>query len=87
MGRVRRAAKRLIRWRRIKWGSLTRWLKRHRSEIRRLTGHDPFTRSGEINDNTLRILRGHPEYVKKIAKSHWRKIMRKIVFKLRVLRG
>ena len=75
-----------IRWSRIRWGSLTRWLREHEDEIERLTGHKPFTRDGEINDNTLRILKAHPEIVKKISKSRWKHIMRKIVFKLKVLR-
>ena len=87
MGRVKRAVKKLINWKKIRWGSLTKWLEEHRSEIKRLTGHDPFTKSGEINDNTLRILKAHPEYVKKISKSHWKKILKKIEFKLNVLRG
>ena len=90
MGRVRKAikkVKKLINWKRIRWGSLTRWLERHEDEIQRLTGHRAFTRSGEINDNTLRILAAHPEYVKKIAGPHWKKIMRKIKFKLKVLKG
>ena len=90
MGRVKKAvkkAKKAINWKKIRWGSLTRWLEKHENEIQKLTGHKAFTRSGEINDNTLRILAAHPEYVKKISKSHWKKIMRKIKFKLRVLRG
>ena len=87
MGRVRKAVRKLINWRRIRWGSLTRWLEEHRAEIKKMTGHDPFTKSGEINDNTLRILKAHPEIVKKIAGPHWKKIMKKIEFKLNVLRG
>ena len=86
MGRVKRAVKRLINWKRIKWGSLTRWLEEHRAEIKRKYG-DPFTRSGEINDNVLRKLAKDDEFLKKLAGSHWKHIKRKIIFKLNVLRG
>ena len=82
MGRKRKK----IDWSRIRWGSLTRWLLRHRQEIRRKYG-DPFTRDGEINDNVLRKLYKDEDFLKKLAGSHWKRIKRKIHFKLHVLRG
>ena len=79
--------KKKINWKKIKWGSLTRWLKRHEKEIKRLTGRSPFTRTGEINDNTLRYLKAHKDVLKKIAGKQYKHILRKIIFKLNVLRG
>ena len=83
-------ARRKIKWKRIRWGSLTRWLKRHRKEIARKYG-DPFiTKRGkivEINDRVLRKLAKDEKFLKKLAGPHWKKILRKIQFKLNVLRG
>ena len=76
-----------IDWGRIRWGTLTDWCKRHNSQVKRYTGKDCFTKNGELNDNTLRYLYNHDEVVKRIAKSHWKRILRKIQFKLHVLRG
>ena len=76
-----------INWARIRWGTLTAWCKRHEKEIRRLTGRNCFTKTGELNDRTLRYLYKHQEIVKRIAKSHWKRILRKIRFKLNVLKG
>lgn len=76
-----------IDWSRIRWGSLTEWCRKHNDEIKRMTGKSCFTRSGELNDNTLKYLYNHPEILKKISKSHWRRIRRKIQFKLYVLKG
>ena len=85
MGRRKR-----VNWKRIRWGSLTRWLKRHRSAIKRKYG-DPFiTHKGkivEINDRVLRKLAKDEKFLKKLAGSHWKKVLRKIKFKLNVLRG
>ena len=77
--------KKRINWKKIKWGSLTRWLKKHRKEIARKYG-DPFARSGEINDHVLRKLYKDKEFLKKLAGSKWKKIWRKIHFKIHVLR-
>ena len=79
-------ANKRINWKKIRWGTLTRWLKDHRDEIRRYTGRSPFTRSGEINDQVLRTLLAHPEIVRRIAKSHYKRILRKIRFKVKVLK-
>ena len=38
-------------------GALKTWLKRNRRKIKRLTGMDPFTKSGEINTRCLQKLR------------------------------
>ena len=76
-----------IDWDRIRWSTLTDWCHRHEGEIRRLTGKDCFTRTGELNDNTLRYLYNRDDVIKRIAKSHWKRIKRKIQFKLHVLRG
>lgn len=77
---------RKIDWSRIRWGSLTRWLLKHREAIKRKYG-DPFTRDGEINDNVLRKLYKDEDFLRKLAGSHWKRIKRKIQFKLYVLRG
>lgn len=75
-----------INWKKIRWGTLTKWLKKHRAAIKRRYG-DPFTKSGEINDNVLRRLVKDDAFLKKLAGSHWKRIKRKILFKLNVLRG
>jgi len=75
-----------IDWSKIRWGTLTAWCRRHEREIRRLTGKNCFTRSGELNDNTLRYLYSHPEILRKITRQ-WKRIKRKIQFKLYVLGG
>ena len=79
--------KKRIDWARIRWVTLTRWCEKHNSEIKRYTGRSCFTRSGELNDHTLRYLYNHDEIIKRIAKSHWKRVKRKIRFKLNVLRG
>ena len=79
--------KKRIDWARIRWGTLTGWCKRHNDRIKRYTGKSCFTKGGELNDHTLRYLLNHPEIVKKIAKSHYKRILRKIQFKLYVLKG
>jgi len=78
--------RRRINWSRIKWGTLTEWLLRHRDAIRRRYG-DPFTKTGEINDRVLRRIYNDERFLKKEAGSHWRKIKKKIQFKLNVLGG
>jgi len=83
---VKKAAK-AINWKKIKWGSLERWLKRHEKEIKRTLGKSPFTKSGEINDNVLRSLKANEELLRKLAGTHWKKIKKKITFKLNVLKG
>ena len=79
-----------INWKKIKWGSLTKWLKKHRAAIRRSVG-DPFVVRGgkivEINDNVLRKLVKNEALLRKLAGSHWKRIKRKILFKLNVLKG
>ena len=76
-----------IDWDRIRWGTLARWCRKHNDEIKRLTGRNCFTKDGGLNDHTLRYLYKHQEIVKRIAKSHYKRILRKIRFKLYVLRG
>jgi len=76
-----------IKWSKIKWGSLTRWLRKHEKQIRKRYGVSPFTKSGEINDRVLQKMKNDDAFLKKISKSHWKKIKKKIVFKLNVLRG
>lgn len=86
MSRARKKGK-SIDWDRIRWGTLTRWCRKHNDEIKRLTGKSCFTKTGELNDRTLRYLYNHDEIIKRIAKSHWKRVKRKIHFKLYVLRG
>ena len=75
-----------INWNKIRWGSLTRWLKKHRKAIERKYG-DPFTKNGEINDRVLRKLYRDKAFLKKLSGSHYKRIRRKIQFKLYVLKG
>ncbi len=88
MGRRRRSRPRRkrINWSKIRWGTLTRWLKKHRSKIKDRYGASPFTRSGEINDRVLRKLYKDKAFLKELSKTHWKRIRRKIQFKLYVLR-
>ncbi len=87
--RKKQAKRNKTNWNKIKWGSLTNWLKRHRKEIEKITGSDPFiVKDGkivEINDRTLRKL-NNPETLQKIT-PQWKRILKKIRFKLNVLRG
>jgi len=82
--------KKKINWKGIRWGSLTRWLKKHRAKIKRRYGEDPFvTRKGkivEINDKVLRKLYKDVDFIKELARSHWKRIRRKIQFKIYVLK-
>ena len=78
-----------IDWSKIRWGSLTKWLMKHRSRIKRKYG-DPFTvskRTGkvEINDRVLRKLYKDEEFLKELSGSHYKRIKKKIQFKLYVL--
>jgi hypothetical protein len=45
-------------------GSLKRWLKEHKSEIKRATGMEPFTRRGTVNIRALQKLRNTSYYEK-----------------------
>ena len=89
--REKQAKRNKINWNKIKWGTLTNWLKRHREEIIKLTGQDPFVvdkkigKIVEINDRTLRKL-NDPKTLQKIT-PQWKKILKKIRFKLNVLKG
>ena len=74
-----------IDWDKIRWGSLTEWLLRHREEIRERYGKDPFTKTGEINDNVLRRLYRDKEFLRELAGSHADTVWHKIHFKLHVL--
>ena len=85
MGRRRKS--RGINWGKIKWGSLARWLKRHEKDIRRHFGKSPFTKTGEINDNVLRRIYRDVDFLKRVSGSHWKRIRKKIQFKLYVLKG
>ena len=84
--RKRHARRKKINWSKIRWGTLTAWLLRHRQAIKRRYG-DPFTRNGEINDRVLRKLYNDPQFLKKLSKTHYKRIRRKIQFKLYVLKG
>jgi len=84
----RKKSRKKIDWSKIRWGSLTRWLKKHRKAIKRKYG-DPFrvNKRGqvEINDRVLRKLYKDEKFLKKLAGSHYKRIKRKIQFKLYVL--
>jgi len=60
-------------------GALREWLERHRSEVKRLIGEDPFTEDGKIRMSALRKLKKRKDVLKKIAKSRWRTIHKRVV--------
>lgn len=60
-------------------GSLRRWAKKHRQEIKEVTGEDPFTKEGKLNKRVLRKLKNNNEALRKISGSHWKKMKKKIV--------
>jgi len=78
--------RRRINWKKIKWGSLKRWLLEHRASIRRKYG-DPFTITGELNDWVLWELYRDERFLKRLAGTHWKTIKKKLQFKLYVLPG
>jgi len=82
-----RKRRRNIDWDKIRWGTLTDWCRKHNARIKRLTGKSCFTKTGELNDRTLRYLYNHPDIIKKMSRTHWRRIWRKLHFKLNVLKG
>ena len=59
-------------------GSLKNWMLRHRAEIKRLTGYDPFTRDGDIRMAVLKKLKNDKQLLKRLAGSHATTILRKI---------
>ena len=85
-GGRRKSGRKRIDWSNIKWGTLTAWLMRHRNAIKRRYG-DPFTRDGEIIDRVLRRIYRDEGFLRRTAGSHWKKIKKKIQFKLNVLGG
>lgn len=52
----------------IKWGTLTKWLKRHEKKIRRVFGKRPFTAGGKINKALVRVMLSNPEKLKRITR-------------------
>ena len=54
-------------------GSLKRWLKEHKSEIKRATGMEPFTKRGTVNIKALQKLR-NTSYYEKLSPRIKRKI-------------
>ena len=54
-------------------GALKAWLKRHRSEVKKATGMNPFTKSGEVNTKCLQKLR-HTKYYQKLSPTTKRRI-------------
>ncbi|MHA1594309.1 MAG: hypothetical protein ACTSXX_06135 [Candidatus Baldrarchaeia archaeon] len=59
-------------------GSLRAWLKRHEKKLRRLTGFKVFNKDGTVNERLIEYLERHPDVIKKISKSHWKRIWRKV---------
>jgi len=53
-------------------GALKSWLKRNEKKIRRVTGLNPFTRSGEVNTRCLQKLRKTRFYQKLPTKTKQR---------------
>ena len=80
MGR-RRKKSRKKRKRRNNWiqkaikrpGALKAWLKRNRKKIKRLTGMDTFTKTGEVNTRCLQKLR-KTEWYKRLSPTTKRRI-------------
>ena len=86
MARGKRKTKRRGRKRKDKWiqraikrpGSLRAWLKRHEKKLRRLTRMKVFNKDGTVNERLIEYLERHPDVIKKISKSHWKRIWRKV---------
>lgn len=83
--RRRKTRKHKINWNKIRWGSLTEWLLRHRTQIVRRYGEQPFTKRGTINNRLLRRMKNDPEFLKEVSGTHYKDIEEKINFKLNVL--
>ena len=59
-------------------GTLKAWLKKHARKIARRYGESPFKRDGTIKVTVLRKLKNDDEFLKKIARSRYKLIKRKI---------
>ena len=77
--------KKRVDWERIRWGTLTKWLKRNRAAIRRRYGEDPFTKRGTMNARVLRRLARDDAFLRRRAGSAAPRVKRKILFRLHVL--
>ncbi len=77
--------KRKINFRKIKWGRLTEWLKRHEKAITRAVGK-PFKKDGTMNERVLRKLAKNTKLLQKLAGTHWKHVRRMIMFRLNVLK-
>lgn len=82
--KVRRKVKR-VDWQEIKWGTLTRWLKKHLNSIKRKFGN-PFTKSGKLSKTVLKRIYNDEEFLKRTAGRRWKHIKRKIHFYIYVIR-
>ena len=72
-------------WKNIEWGSLTRWLLKHRQAIKHRYG-DPFRRDGKISKSVLKRLVKDEKFLRKLSKTRYKKIKKKIHFYLNVIR-
>jgi len=59
-------------------GSLKAWLKKHQRAITRRYGESPFKKDGTIKVTILKKLRNDEEFLKRLSKSRYAHIKRKI---------
>jgi dephospho-CoA kinase len=59
-------------------GSLRAWLKRHQKAITRRYGESPFKRDGTIKVTILKKLKNDDEFLRRLSKSRYKLIKRKI---------
>ena len=76
-----------IDWEDIRWGTLTKWLLKHRHMIRRRYGMDPFRRDGKISLTVVKRLYRDEEFLKRLSRSHWKRIKKKLQFYINQIRG
>lgn len=74
-----------INWRKIKWGTLEEWLKKHQGEIEKRYHMKPFTKDGKMNEKLLRKMYKDTNFLKQVSGSHYKRIKRKIQFRLYVI--
>ena len=81
-----RRRRRRIEWDEIRWGTLTRWLKKHEEKIRKKYGRSPFRRDGKISLSVAKRLYADEKFLRELAGSHWKRIRRKLHFYIHILR-
>ena len=58
--------------------TLKKWLKKHSKAITRRYGESPFTKDGKIKTSILKKLKKDDEFIKKLSRSKYKTIKKKI---------